>query len=597
MSQEELFVTLRLELGMSHRRSSEELQRIQQLRELRELGINPYPSLHYPVTHTTTEIKQIYGKNPELLQSVSVAGRIMVKRVMGKASFAVLQDGEGTIQLYFSRDILTQKKGDHFYYTTFFKKYIQRGDIVGVKGRVFQTKTGEITIEVHDFTLLAKAIRPLPMPKQKGEKIWDAFTDPEQRYRMRYVDLIVNPHVRELFRKRSRVIQIIREFLLQQGYLEVETPILQPVYGGANAKPFVTYHNALKMRLFLRIANELYLKRLIVGGFEGVFEFAKDFRNEGLSRFHNPEFTQLELYVAYKDYLWMMDFIETLLEHLVITLTGGETKICYEDYEIDFRRPWKRIAFYEALNEVTGVEVRRLSEEELRALASKYGIEGDNGMSKVGLLDALFGELVEPHCVNPTIVYDYPVEMSPLAKRKESDPELTERFEVICNRKELANAFSELNDPFDQRERFEAQLRLRERGDEEAMMMDEDFLRALEYGMPPTAGIGIGIDRLVMILTGATSIQEVILFPHLKPEFHAHDLDQELASIVPDNYHDALKSLYILTLDDLVAIESTVLLEKLSHQLEEKGGSVPTLNDVKRWQQEAKFILQKRVEV
>jgi len=576
---------------MSYRRSSEELQRIQQLEELKQLGINPYPSLFYPVTHAAEEIKSGFQKHPEAYESVSVAGRIMVKRVMGNASFAVLQDGTGTIQLYFSRDILAEKKGDPFFYNTLFKKYILRGDIVGVRGKVFQTRTGEITIEVHDFTLLAKAIRPLPMPKQKDDKVWDAFTDPEQRYRMRYVDLIVNPHVRQLFRKRSQIIQVIRDYLLDQGYLEVETPILQPIYGGANARPFVTYHNALKMRLFLRIANELYLKRLIVGGFDGVFEFAKDFRNEGLSRFHNPEFTQLELYVAYKDYRWMMDFVESLLESVVLQVSG-DTKVYYDSYVIDFKRPWKRISFYEALNEAAGCNVRALTEQELKVLAAEHGIQGTESMSKAGLLDALFGTLVEPHCVNPTIIYDYPVEMSPLAKRKASDPEITERFEVICNRKELANAFSELNDPFDQRKRFEEQLRLRERGDEEAMVMDEDFLRALEFGMPPTAGIGIGIDRLVMILTGAPSIQEVILFPHLKPESHSLELAQDLKALVPETYHEALKSLFILTLEDLLAIESTVLFEKLSHHVGEEG---PRLEEVKEWQERAKAFLGQKI--
>ena len=549
---------------MSHQKTLSEIEvRLQQLLELESLGIDPYPSEEYEITHHSIDILNNFDKEPEAFKDVKVAGRLMNKRIMGKASFGVLQDEYGRIQLYFNRDVLCPGE-DKTLYNKVFKKLISRGDIIGVRGEVFKTKTGEITINVKELKLLAKAVRPLPMPKEKDGKVWDAFTDPEQRYRMRYVDLIVNPHVREIFRKRSQIVQEIRNFFIERNYLEVETPILQPIYGGANAKPFVTYHNALKMRLFLRVSNELYLKRLIVGGFEGVFEFSKDFRNEGLSRYHNPEFTQVELYVAYKDYKWMMNFLEELLENVTKKVLGT-TQVKVGDNIIDFKRPWKRITFYDAIEEYTGVRVADKSYEELIELfRDKINVE--ELYTKAQILDELFGEFVEPNLIQPTIVMDYPTEMSPLAKQHKNNPELTERFELICNGKEIANAFSELNDPREQRKRFEEQLRMRELGDEEAMVIDEDFIRALEFGMPPTAGIGIGIDRLTMLLTDSPSIQEVLLFPLMKPLKKQLQVSEKLYEIVGKEFVSLLAEINILHPQDLLNIEPKALYEKLHHR-------------------------------
>ncbi len=550
--------------------------RLNQLQQLKALGIEPFPSVTFPTTHTTKEILEQWEKNPEAFNKVALAGRLMVKRVMGKASFGVLQDSWGRIQLYFNRDILCPGE-DKTLYNTVFKKLIAHGDIIGVEGRVFKTKTGEITIEVQRFVLLAKALRPLPMPKEKDGKVWDAFTDPEQRYRRRYVDLIVNPHVREIFRKRAKIIQTIRNFLIQQGFLEVETPILQPIYGGANAKPFVTYHNALGMRLYLRIANELYLKRLIVGGYDAVFEFAKDFRNEGIDKYHNPEFTQLEFYVAYKDYRWMMDFIERLLEYTAKAVVGT-TSVTFQNQTIDFKRPWKRVSFYESIQLYTGLDAYSADEATLRRYLEEQAIEVPAYASKGVMLDLLFSKKVEPHLIQPTIVYDYPVEMSPLAKQKVDDPTLTERFEVICSGKELCNAFSELNDPIEQRKRFEAQLQLRRLGDEEAMVMDEDFIQALEFGMPPTAGLGLGIDRLTMLLTDSPSIQEVLFFPQMRPKQKA-DEESELSRVIGEEAVVAqLEAIGIRRVEDLLAIEPSVLQEKLQHR-----NIVVDLNQIRDW--------------
>ncbi len=550
--------------------------RLNQLQQLKALGIEPFPSVTFPTTHTTKEILEQWEKNPEAFNKVALAGRLMVKRVMGKASFGVLQDSWGRIQLYFNRDILCPGE-DKTLYNTVFKKLIAHGDIIGVEGRVFKTKTGEITIEVQRFVLLAKALRPLPMPKEKDGKVWDAFTDPEQRYRRRYVDLIVNPHVREIFRKRAKIIQTIRNFLIQQGFLEVETPILQPIYGGANAKPFVTYHNALGMRLYLRIANELYLKRLIVGGYDAVFEFAKDFRNEGIDKYHNPEFTQLEFYVAYKDYRWMMDFIERLLEYTAKAVVGT-TSVTFQNQTIDFKRPWKRVSFYESIQLYTGLDAYSADEATLRRYLEEQAIEVPAYASKGVMLDLLFSKKVEPHLIQPTIVYDYPVEMSPLAKQKVDDPTLTERFEVICSGKELCNAFSELNDPIEQRKRFEAQLQLRRLGDEEAMVMDEDFIQALEFGMPPTAGLGLGIDRLTMLLTDSPSIQEVLFFPQMRPKQRA-DEESDLSRVIGEEAVVAqLEAIGIRRVEDLLAIEPSVLQEKLQHR-----NIVVDLNQIRDW--------------
>lgn len=508
---------------MSTEKSLSEQQeiRIQKLEQLRESGINPYP-YKFDVTHTSAEIREnedliTSSENQEEAERVSVAGRIMTRRIMGKASFFNLQDTSGTIQIYIRRDDVGVEN-----YNTIFKKMVDIGDIVGIRGFVFKTRTGETTVHAEHFELLSKTIRPIPVPKEveneEGETVvYDAFSDKELRYRQRYVDLLINPEVRNVFKKRTEMVQLIRDFINNHGYLEVETPILQPIYGGASAKPFITHHNALDIDLFLRIANELYLKRLIVGGFDGVYEFSKDFRNEGLSRFHNPEFTQIELYVAYKDYNWMMDFTERMIEDVSLKLHGS-TSITVGDHEIDFKKPWPKLPMYEAIKNETGHNLSGKNEEEIRAIAKDLHIDTEPGMGKGKLIDEIFGEYVEPKLIQPTFIIDYPIEMSPLAKKHRTKEGIVERFEVICNGKEIANAFSELNDPIEQRKRFEEQLSLRSEGDEEAMALDEDFLRALEYGMPPTAGLGVGVDRLAMIMTNSDSIRDVLFFPQMKPE-------------------------------------------------------------------------------
>ncbi|NPA43260.1 MAG: lysine--tRNA ligase [Chlorobi bacterium] len=496
--------------------SEQESVRREALRRLRELGIEPYPAEEFPVTATSRDIKKNYERYEG--KEVCLAGRIMSRRIMGKASFAELKDGQGRIQLYFNRDELAPGE-DKTLYNEVFKKLLDLGDIIGVCGEVFKTRTGEITVNVKSLKVLSKALRPLPVVKVDAEgKVHDAFSDPELRYRRRYVDLIVNDKVKDTFIKRSKIINAMRRFFDRHGYLEVETPVLQPIPGGAAARPFVTHHNALDIPLYLRIANELYLKRLIVGGFDGVYEFAKVFRNEGMDRTHNPEFTVLELYVPYKDYNWMMNFTEQLLEEVVKEVTGGDTKVKVGDKVIDFKAPYPRVPILEAIKEHTGYDLHGKSEEEIREIAQKLGLEVDETMGKGKLIDAIFGEFAEKHYIQPTFIIDYPVEMSPLTKKHRSKPGLTERFELIVNGKEIANAYSELNDPIDQLERFKDQLRLSEKGDDEAMYIDYDFIRALEYGMPPTAGIGIGIDRLTMLLTDNDSIQEVIFFPQMRPE-------------------------------------------------------------------------------
>ena len=497
--------------------SEQEIIRRQNLQKIIELGINPYPPDLYPVNANAQEIKEGFNIEEKNFQDVTLAGRLMSVRVMGKASFAEIQDSSGRIQLYINRDEICPGE-DKTFYDQVFKHLMDLGDFIGVKGYTFHTKTGETTVHVKELKLLSKALRPLPVVKVDADGVvHDAFTDPEQRYRQRYVDLVVNPHVRKVFELRTRMYNSFREYLNQKNYLEVETPVLQPLYGGAAARPFKTHHNTLDMTLYLRIANELYLKRLIVGGFDGVYEFSKDFRNEGMSRFHNPEFTQIELYVAYKDYEWMMNLVEEMIEKVALDL-HSDTKVVVGEHTIDFKRPWKRYTMFEAIQHFTGVDISTMNEDELRATARKLHIHLEPEYGKGKIIDEIFGEMCEAQLIQPTFITDYPVEMSPLAKKHRTKEGLVERFEAICNGKEIANAFSELNDPIDQRNRFEEQLELGKRGDEEAMMLDEDFLRALEYGMPPTSGLGIGMDRLAMIMTNSNSIQDVIFFPQMKPE-------------------------------------------------------------------------------
>ncbi len=496
--------------------SEQEIIRRNSLTELIRLEIDPYPPDTFPVNIKASEIKKNFPSDPALYQNVSIAGRIMSRRIMGAASFVELQDESGRIQLYVKRDEICPGD-DKTLYNTAFKKLFDIGDLIGITGYVFITQMGEITIHVRTLKLLSKSLRPLPIVKEKDDAVFDAFSDPELRYRQRYVDLIVNPEIREVFIKRTLLINSMRQYLNSRSYLEVETPVLQPLYGGAAARPFKTQHNALDMTLYLRIANELYLKRLIVGGFDGVYEFSKDFRNEGMDRFHNPEFTQMELYVAYKDYEWMMDLVEEMVEKIALDL-HGTTQVQVGENLIDFRRPWKRFTMYEVIRHFTGIDIAEKSEEELVEIAQQLEVPIDKTMAKGKIIDQIFGEKCEPFLIQPTFITDYPVEMSPLAKKHRSKPGLVERFEAICNGKELCNAFSELNDPIDQRERFEAQLELGRRGDTESMVLDEDFLRALEFGMPPTAGLGIGIDRLTMIMTNSPSIQDVLFFPQMRPE-------------------------------------------------------------------------------
>ncbi|MGA0384062.1 MAG: lysine--tRNA ligase [Flavobacteriaceae bacterium] len=512
--------------------SEQELIRREKLERLRELGINPYPAAAYKITHSSATAKTNYKEG----EKVVLAGRLMSRRIQGKASFAELQDSEGRIQLYFNRDEICTGE-DHTLYNEVYKKLLDIGDIIGIEGTLFTTQVGEKTVMVKSFSLLSKSLRVLPLPKEDASgKVYDEFNDPEQRYRQRYVDLIVNPSVKDTFLKRTKITNTIRSFFNDKGYLEVETPILQPIPGGAAARPFVTHHNALNIPLYLRIANELYLKRLIVGGFDGVYEFAKDFRNEGMDRTHNPEFTVMELYVAYKDYFWMMETTEQLLEKVALEATGS-TAVQVGDQTIDFKAPYPRVPILEAIKVHTGYDVSGMNEEELRNTAKALNLEVDERMGVGKLIDEIFGECCEHHYVQPTFIIDYPKEMSPLTKEHRSNPKLTERFELMVNGKELANAYTELNDPIDQRERFEDQLKLSEKGDDEAMFIDHDFLRALEYAMPPTSGIGIGIDRLCMLMTNNASIQEVLFFPQMRPEKKAVALSDEEKQIV-----DLLKS-------------------------------------------------------
>jgi lysyl-tRNA synthetase class 2 len=570
---------------MTHNLSEQELIRRESLKQLEALGINPYPAELFPVNCSAQAVNTGFDSNPDAFKDITLAGRIMSRRIMGNASFAEMQDSSGKIQLYFRRDDLCPGE-DKTLYNTVFKKLIDAGDIIGVTGYAFRTQVGELSVHITSFTLLTKSLRPLPTVKEKDGVTYDAFSDPEQRYRQRYVDLIVNSHVRETFIKRTQLTSSIRQYLSGKGYLEVETPILQPLYGGAAARPFKTHHNTLDMTLYLRIANELYLKRLIVGGYDGVFEFAKDFRNEGMSRFHNPEFTQVELYVAYKDYYWMMELVEEMVEKVALDL-HGTTQVKVGEHMIDFKRPWKRYTMYEAIQHFTGVDITNMSEAEMRDAATKLGIETDATMGRGKLIDEIFGAKCEHELIQPTFITDYPVEMSPLAKKHRSKPGLVERFEAICNGKEICNAFSELNDPIDQRSRFEEQLELGMRGDEEAMQLDEDFLRAIEYGMPPTAGLGIGIDRLSMIMTNSPSIQEVLFFPQMRPEQAissvAHE-DNALAG-VPEPWNHVLGKMGITNSTQLKSLNPNKLFNDLGGMRKKLKleASMPSLDEVKGW--------------
>ena len=507
--------------------SEQEQIRREKLNKLKSLGINPFPANLFPLNTNSKEINSNFKEN----KKVVIAGRIMSRRIQGKASFAEIQDSKGKIQVYFNRDEICPDE-DKTLYNEVYKKLLDIGDIIGIEGILFTTQVGQKTVLVKKFTLLSKSIKPIPLPKTDSEgKTYDEFSDPELRYRQRYVDLIVNPNVKETFIKRTKIINTIRNFFNNNGYLEVETPILQSIPGGASARPFITHHNALNIPLYLRIANELYLKRLIVGGFDGVYEFAKAFRNEGMDRTHNPEFTMVELYVAYKDYYWMMDMTESLLEKVALELNGS-SKVKLNEKEINFKAPFKRISILDSIKEHTGIDVSKMSEKELFETAKNLGIEVDETMGKGKLIDEIFGEKCEHNYIQPTFITDYPKEMSPLTKEHRNNSDLTERFELLVNGKELANAYSELNDPIDQLERFEDQLKLSEKGDDEAMFIDNDFIRALEYGMPPTSGIGIGIDRLVMLFTNNVSIQEVLFFPQMKPERKGIELNEEEKSLM-----------------------------------------------------------------
>ena len=565
--------------------SEQEIFRRRSLEELRSLGINPYPAEEYKVTGYAREILDTF-EDEAPRRAVSVAGRVMSRRIMGKASFLELQDSTGRIQIYITRDDLCPGE-DKTLYNSVVKKLMDIGDFIGVTGEVFRTQMGEISVHAHSLTFLSKALRPLPVVKEKDGEVFDSFTDPELRFRQRYVDLVVNPHVREIFLKRTRIFNAMRQFFNDRGYIEVDTPVLQPIPGGAAARPFITHHNALDIPLYLRIANELYLKRLIVGGFEGVYEFSRNFRNEGMDRTHNPEFTAMEIYVSYKDYDWMMSFTEQMLEHICLSVLGT-TKVKVGEREIDFKAPYRRVTMLDAIHEHTGIDVSGMNEEELRATCKSLGIEVDDTMGKGKLIDELFGEKCEGSYIQPTFITDYPKEMSPLTKEHRTNPLLTERFELMVNGKEIANAYSELNDPIDQRERFEDQLRLSEKGDDEAMFIDHDFLRALEYGMPPTSGMGIGMDRLVMLLTGQESIQEVLLFPQMRPEkILPRDKKEVFASAgIPEEWVPVLHKAGYLTLAAVKAEEKPGrLLQQLMDIKKKYKLELPaiTLDEVTAW--------------
>jgi len=562
--------------------SPEEIVRREALVKLRQLSIDPFPAAEYETNATAAIIKANYQEG----QEVSVAGRLMNQRIQGKAGFADLHDASGRIQIYINQEVLCPGE-DKTLYQEVVRHLLHHGDFVGVKGKVFTTKLGEISINVSELTVLAKSLRPLPVVKTDAEgNVYDAFTDPEMRYRMRYVDLVVNPKVKDTFVKRTKIMNAMREFFNERGYLEVDTPVLQAIPGGASARPFITHHNTLDIPMYLRIANELYLKRLIVGGFDGVYEFSRNFRNEGMDRTHNPEFTVMEIYVSYKDYNWMMRFTEEMIEH-VATQALGTTDVQFGDKSISFKAPFARVSMTDAILQHTGFDITGKTEDELRTKCVELGLEANENFGKGKLIDTLFGEMCEKHFIQPTFITDYPVEMSPLCKRHRDNPELTERFELMVNGKELANAYSELNDPIDQRERFEEQIKLMERGDDEAMFIDYDFLRALEYGMPPTSGMGIGIDRLVMMMTNNESIQEVLFFPQMRPEKKQEGPD--LAAFenigIPVYWIEALVSLGIHTLDQLKEVKPTALHQNLNTYRKKNKLDIPAaqLDEILTW--------------
>lgn len=565
--------------------TEQEIIRRNSLKELENLGIETYPASEYKVDSYSVEIKKQFEETSEE-RPVVIAGRIMSRRIMGKASFVEIQDSKGRIQVYISRDDICEGE-DKTFYNTAFKKLMDIGDIVGVEGYVFRTKTGEVSVHTQKLTLLSKSIRPLPVVKSKDGKQFDAFTDPEQRYRQRYLDLIVNPQVKDTFIKRSGIINSMRSFFTNRGYLEVDTPVLQSIPGGAAARPFITHHNALDIPLYLRIANELYLKRLIVGGFEGVFEFSRNFRNEGMDRTHNPEFTCMEIYVAYKDYNWMMNFTEEMIEKVAMDV-NGVTDVQLGENMISFKRPFARVRMVDAIKEHTGFDIEGMNEEELRDVCKKLNMDVDESMGKGKLIDEIFGENCEHKYIQPTFIYDYPKEMSPLTKKHRDNPDMTERFELMVNGKEVANAYSELNDPIDQLNRFEDQLKLQERGDDEAMFIDYDFVKALEYGMPPTSGMGIGIDRLVMMLTNNSSIQDVLLFPQMKPELKEKvDSDDKFVSLgIAPEWVDLIRKAGFKTVEDLKAVDNVNKLHQTLCGLNKKhkcGLVNPTKETVTEW--------------
>ncbi|NLY24736.1 MAG: lysine--tRNA ligase [Bacteroidales bacterium] len=568
--------------------SEQEIIRRQSLDELRKMGVEPYPAALYNVNAWSTDIKNEF-KDDDERRPVTIAGRIMSRRIMGKASFIELMDSKGRIQVYITRDDICPGENKDLY-NTIFKKLTDIGDFVGITGFVFRTQTGEISVHAETLTILSKSLKPLPVVKVKDGVAYDRFTDPELRYRQRYVDLLVNEDVRDIFVKRTRIFDAMREFFNQRGYLEVDTPVLQNIPGGAAARPFTTHMNALDIDLYLRIANELYLKRLIVSGFEGVYEFSRNFRNEGMDRTHNPEFTVMEIYVAYKDYKWMMEFTEQMLEYVILKVLGT-TKVKVGETELDFKAPYRRVTMIDAIREHTGIDISGMDENQLRDVCKTLGVEQDETMGKGKLIDEIFGEKAEGKYIQPTFIIDYPIEMSPLCKRHRDNPELTERFELMVNGKELANAYTELNDPVDQRGRFEEQLRLSEKGDDEAMFIDQDFLRALEYGMPPTSGMGIGMDRLTMMLTGQTTIQEVLLFPMMRPEKTVtRDTAARYTGIgVPEEWVELLQKAGYLQVKSLTGMNPNKLHQELCglNKKFRMGLNNPTPDAVKTWVENA----------
>ena len=566
--------------------SEQEIQRRASLQALRDLGIDPYPAARYDVTATAAQLAQEFNpESAERFADITIAGRMMSRRIMGSASFFEIQDHTGRIQVYIRRDEVCPE-GDTTLYNTVFKKLLDIGDIIGVRGHAFITQTGELSIHCKEFTILSKSIRPLPIVKEKDGQVFDAFTDPEQRYRQRYVDLIVNPHVKDVFVKRSKIMATMREYFNEAGCLEVDTPVLQPIPGGAAARPFITHHNSLDTDLYLRIANELYLKRLIVGGFNGVYEFSRNFRNEGMDRTHNPEFTCMEIYVPYKDYFWMMEFTEKMLEKVCVAVNDS-TEVNIAGNQISFKAPFRRLSMTDAIKEATGYDITGQNEQQLREACQRLNVEIDDTMGKGKLIDAIFGTYCEEKLIQPTFITDYPIEMSPLCKRHRSNPELTERFELFVNGKELCNAYSELNDPIDQYERFQEQLKLSEKGDDEAMFIDMDFVRALEYGMPTCSGMGIGIDRLTMFMTGQQTIQDVLLFPQMKPEKGAQkDSDEKyIAKGIPAEWIPVLQKMSFVKVEMLQKLSAGKLFNDLCgfNKKNKLGLQNPTMDDVKRW--------------